>query len=106
MKQKEKPIIDVTSLVHKLEFATMCTQVYGDEDTVNLIKKLIVKIKNDFYFNEEVDNPFVNIEIQPEKALIKADVWYKMAFIDFESKTGLWLPKKYDECKNIRYIVV
>lgn len=95
--------INTTDLVQKLEYAAECTRVCGDYETVSLIGDLISQIK-EMSIVDNAENKYLSIEIDPKNALIKADTWYKMAFIDFESRYGVWIPKVFDICKKIRYI--
>lgn len=103
--KKNKSIkgINTTDLVQKLEYAVECTRIYGDYKTVSLIGDLIFQIK-EMSIVDNVENKYLSIKIDPKNALIKADTWYKMACIDFESRYGVWIPKVFEICKKIRYI--
>lgn len=103
--KKNKSIkgINTTDLVQKLEYAAECTKVYGDYETVDLIEDLISQIR-DVSIVDNIENKYLSIRIDQKNALIKADTWYKMACIDFESRYGVWIPKMFEVCKKIRYI--
>ena len=99
--KKEK--VDATGLIHKLEFARECAEVGEDFDSVKEFSNAIRQIK-DVYSYENSVNPFIGtIEIKKDRAIIKCDVWAKMAVVDFHNETGVWIPKTINAFKYIKY---
>lgn len=104
MKRNRKEKVDATDLIHKLEFAQKCADVGQDFDSVKTIGSAIQQIKDCYDWDSSVQNPYVDtIGIRQDRALIKCDVWAKMAVVDFSHKTGIWVPKVCSSFKYIRY---
>lgn len=103
MKRKNrKEKIDATDMIHQLEFAQKCAEVGEDFDSVKAFGVAIQQIK-DCYDHEDSENPYMNIKIEKDRALVKCDVWAKMAVVHFGTETGIWIPKTCSAFKGIKY---
>ena len=104
MKRNRKEKVDATDLIHKLEFAQKCADVGEDFDSVKSFGSAIQQIKDCYDWDPSVQNPYIDrIFILKSRALVKCDVWAKMAVVDFGSKYGIWIPKVLDSFKHIKY---
>ena len=103
MKRKNrKEKIDATDVIYKLEFAQKCAEISEDFESVKTFGRAIQQVK-DCYDYDDGENPYMKIIIDKNRALVKCDVWAKMAVIDFAHKTGIWIPKVCDTFKDIRF---
>ena len=102
MKKKEK--LDGTDLIHKIEVAERCA-VFGDHrQMIDGIRHLLSQLR-EAYTVDGSENPyFKNITITSQNCMMKCDVWLKMAMVDFNVKTKIWIPKVFSACKEIPYL--